>query len=86
MPNEFEAQIVLPNRPSRTRGFEDMGFADRRGKGATSQIRYGTYCWLLRGSKAGSRIRNRQAYPTGRAWNNVCGPESCPEAAFRHSG
>ena len=34
VPNEFEAQIVLPNRPSRTRGFEDMGFADRRGKGA----------------------------------------------------
>jgi hypothetical protein len=35
IPNELEAQIVLPNLPTRVRGFENMGFADRRGKGAT---------------------------------------------------
>jgi hypothetical protein len=34
VPNDFEVQITLPNHPRRTVGFEEMGFADGRGKAA----------------------------------------------------
>jgi hypothetical protein len=34
VPNDFEVQITLPDHPRRTVGFEEMGFADRRGKAA----------------------------------------------------
>jgi len=74
MPNRFEAQIVLPNRPSRTRVLKDMDLPIEEERALQSQIRYGTYCWLLRGSRQDRESETGRLIRLERAWNNVCGP------------
>jgi hypothetical protein len=56
MPNEFEAQITFPNRPALTRGFEDMGFADGRGRSAKKPNQ--SWGLLLRFARFNGRIQN----------------------------
>jgi hypothetical protein len=70
IPNDFEAQIVFPGCPPRTIGFEQMGFADGRGKTAKKPNKQ----WELLLNFAGlkGRIENaRQAGLPASEWKTV---------------
>jgi hypothetical protein len=56
VPNDLEAQIVFPGCPPRTVGFEDMGFADGRGKNGKKPNKL--WDLLLAFAKAKGRIEN----------------------------